>query len=255
MFEERSVSLTDRRAALTAATHALTSRGLDRATVRAPVAPATDALPVPASLARLLPAGLERGQAVSIDARGCDYLTLTLLAEVLSAGRWGAAVGVAGLGALALAELIAPRHQLAHLLYVPEPGPRWAEVTATLAQGVDLLLVQPPGRVDSQTCRRVDARLRQLGEGGTGHTAALLVLGAWPSARTVLTTRRVRWDGIEDGRGHLVARRATVSATDRTGARRQAEVWLPGSGLAVEAADEGGAGLATVTDITARPAA
>lgn len=204
---------------------------------------AGEAVPVLDALSGLLPGGLRRGEAVSLaPSAGRDrtpgYLALALLAGALRAGLWCAAVGVTGLGGLALADLLGRGPQrragLARLLVAPEPGERWAQVTAALADGVDLLLVRPPERVPAQLARRIDARLRQSRSGGTRHSTVLLVLGAWPGARLELRTARTVWTGLSGvgptaGTGHLTGGQATVVAEGRaTGGRaRTIRLWLP----------------------------
>jgi hypothetical protein len=162
-----------------------------------------------------------------------DYLTLTLLAEALRRGLWCAAVGADGIGGAALTGLLGAsavrEGALQRLLIVAEPGEQWAEVAAVLADGVDLVLLCPPARVSAQVARRVDARLRQGAADGARHRAALLVLGSWPSARTVLRVRRLGWSGLGgDGTGHLTAGRAEIAAEDRARRVRTVRVWLPG---------------------------
>lgn len=204
------------------------------------------AVPVPEPLAGLLPGGLRRGEAAALATRnqGPDYLALALLAEALKAGLWCAAVGVPELGLAALAGLLGPaaRRQSAldRLILVAEPGQQWAEVTATLADGVDLLLARPATPVRAETAQRVDARLRQGRSAGTRHSAALLVLGGWPTARLVLRIARMDWTGLDGigptaGTGHLTAGRATVVAQGRAtaGRPRVARLWLPDAAGAV----------------------
>jgi len=204
--------------------------------------PDPDAIPVLEPLAGLLPGGLRRGEVAVLAARnqGPDYLALALLAGALNAGLWCAVVGVPQLGVAALTGMLGPdpagrRAALDRLLLVPEPGEHWAEVLATLADGVDLLLAQPATPVRTEVSRRIDARLRQGRSAGTRHSAALLVLGAgWPSARLMLRTTRTDWTGLDGvgptaGTGHLTGGRATIVAEGRAtaGRPRTARVWLP----------------------------
>jgi hypothetical protein len=246
-------------------------------------APEASAVPVLDVLSGLLPEGLRRGETVSLAGssagpsarspgglsggpsgrpsaggdRSPGYLALALLAGALRAGLWCAAVGVPGLGGLALADLLGqgPERQagLARLLVAPEPGERWAQVTAALADGVDLLLVRPPGQVPAQLARRIDARLRQSRSGGTRHSAALLVLGAWPGARLELRTVRTVWTGLSGvgptaGTGHLTGGQATLVAAGRaTGGRtRTTRLWLPTASGAAAPLTE--AEITTTTD-------
>lgn len=200
-------------------------------------------------LAALVPGGVRRGEALSLagarhpgggteggGAVTVDYLALALLAGALRQGLWCAAVGARALGGAALAGLLGAHAvragALQRLLVVAEPGERWAEVSAVLADGVDLVLLSPPGAVSPQVARRVDARLRQGAAAGERHRAALLVLGPWPSARTVLRVDRLGWSGLGTGTGRLLAGKAVVTAEDRARRVRTARVWLP--------ADEGG---------------
>jgi hypothetical protein len=226
------------------------------------------AIPMRGPLAELLPGGIQRGDAVAIETgdQAIDYLTLALLAGALGAGLWCGVVGVPELGAVALAELAsadargagADRNDasgtgavgisavgtdaLDRLLLVPEPGERWAEIVAVLADGVDLVLVRPSTAVTAEVGRRVDARLRRGRSAGTRHSAALLVLGSWTSARVVLRTERTEWRGLAGageraGVGQLAGGWATVVAEGRaTGGRvRTAKLWLPAAdGLAAD---------------------
>jgi hypothetical protein len=179
--------------------------------------PSVPALPIPAS--------------APFGSAAVDYLTLALLAGALRQGLWCAAVGVRGLGGAALAELLGAEAlgegALQRLLVVAEPGERWAEIATVLADGVDVVLLSPPDVVSAQVARRVDARLRQGAGDESRHRAALLVLGAWPSARTTLRVRRLAWTGFDAGTGHLVAGHAQIEAEDRTRRRRDIQVLLP----------------------------
>jgi hypothetical protein len=131
---------------------------------------------------------------------------------------------------------------LDRLLLVPEPGERWAELTAGLADGVDLLLVRPPGAVPADVGRRVDARLRQGRASGTRHSAAMVVLGSWAGARLVLRTAQTVWTGLDGvgpnaGTGHLTGGRGTVVAEGRAtaGRPRTVRLWLPAADGAARA--------------------
>jgi hypothetical protein len=73
----------------------------------------------------------------------------------------------------------------------------------------------------------VEARLRQGATDESRHRAALLVLGAWPGARTVLRVRRLGWTGFDAGTGHLVGGRAQIDAEDRARRLRTVQVLLP----------------------------
>jgi hypothetical protein len=253
LFEKSSADLAERHAALAAA-GALTLG----------VAPPQDFEPigVPEPLATLLPGGIRRGEALALPGDGpdtgagaaavsgahagpgsasavpvpfgsgsVDYLSLALLAAALRQGLWCAAVGVHGLGGAALAGLLGAaalrEGALQRLLVVAGPGERWAEIAAVLADGVDLVLLAPNGPVPAQLGRRLDARLRQGSAEESRHRAALLVLGAWPGARTVLRVRRLGWRGFDRGVGRLVGGDAVIGAEDRTRRLRTVQVRLP----------------------------
>jgi hypothetical protein len=238
-FERRPSEAGERAAALAAAAD---RHGVGRAQAAAAPVPVLDAL------GGLLPQGLPRGEAVSVGTREGtpDFLTLALLAGALRAGLWCAAVGLAGAagpGGVALADLLGRdagqrRAGLERLLVVPEPGERWAEAAASLADGVDLLVVRPPGQAAAQLVRRVDARLRR-------GVAALVVLGPWPTARLELRTARTVWTGLDGvgptaGTGHLTGGQATVVAEGRAtaGRPRTVRLWLPSASGAVAALTE-----------------
>jgi hypothetical protein len=160
-----------------------------------------------------------------------DYLSLALLAGALRQGLWCAAVGVPGLGGAALAGLLGAaalrEGALQRLLVVTGPGERWAEIAAVLADGVDLVLLAPAGPVPAQLGRRLDARLRQGSAEESRHRAALLVLGAWPGARTALRVRRLGWRGLDRGVGRLIEGDAVIGAEDRSRRLRTVRVRLP----------------------------
>lgn len=233
---------------------ALPAPGFTRPAVGVGAAGGQGALPVLAPLAGLLPGGVRRGDAVAVRSRdrSCDYLTLALLAGALGAGLWCAAVGVPELGGVALAELLAGgldphgRDGLDRLLLAPEPGERWAQVAVAMADGVDLVLVRPPGPVDAAVGRRVDARLRQGRGADTRHSAALVVLGSWPSARVVLHTEQTAWVGLDGtgsrmGTGHLTGGLSTIVAQGRAtgGQARSVRVWLPAADGTVRTIGDG----------------
>lgn len=192
------------------------------------------AVPLPEPLAALLPQGLRRGDVAAVATREGmpTYLALALLAEPLRRGLWGAAVGVPGLGGLALRELMGEQGTagLRRLLVVPQPGEAWPRVVETLADGVDALLVRPPTTVPAALRRRIEARLRQGRAQDTTHRAVLLVLGDWPGAPVAFRTEKWAWTGLSTaGTGHLTGGLATVTATGRAtaGHTRAARLWLP----------------------------
>ncbi len=157
-------------------------------------------------------------------AGGATSLAFALLAAATAAGSWSAAVGVADAGILALAEMGV---DLDHLVLVPRPGGRWAEIAALLLDGMDAVLLCPPGPVRPGVARRLAARARQR----QGALVVLCRYAPWPEGPELhLTVGTARWLGAGTGHGRLEARRAQVTTTGRRTASRPArtELWLPG---------------------------
>ena len=208
----------------------------------------TRLLPVAPPLAGLFPdAGLRRGSTIVVTGLAADTsggnagggisLAMALLATASGAGSWCAFVGLPGLGAVAAHDL---GIDLARLTVVPRPGAAWAEVTATLIDGVDLVALCPPFPPRPAMVRRLVARARE-------RRAVLVVVpgrAGWPEHPDVhLHVSDMRWDGGGAGEGYLHRRRMTVTATGRRAAvrpRRQC-LWLP-SATGAAAAATGNAG-------------
>jgi hypothetical protein len=148
---------------------------------------------------------------------------MALLAAATAAGSWCAAVGVDSVGVLALAEM---GTDLEHLILVPRPGPRWAEVAACMVDGVDAVVLCPPGPVRPGVARRLAARARE-------RRCALVVLarqGRWPEGPDLrLTVTAGRWEGLGSGHGHLRGRCVELSVDGRRAATRGSRhaLWLP----------------------------
>ena len=176
-------------------------------------------LPVLPALAPLLPGkGLAKGSVVAVDRAGT--LCVALMAGPSQSGMWCGVAGMPDAGIAAAAEAGA---EPGRMMLVPEPGPRWAEVAATMLDACAVVLLRPPGRAPAQARRRLETAARRSG-------AALIVAGAWDGAPVWLHVTRQQWDGIGDGYGQLHARRAEVIAEGR-GALvrpRRAWLWLPG---------------------------
>ncbi|HUC35579.1 MAG TPA: hypothetical protein VMR97_00485 [Acidimicrobiales bacterium] len=196
-------------------------------------------LPVLGPLAPLFPGGgLQRGTVVAVDVAGGSYhhpelersaggattLAFALLAAASATGSWCAGVGTPHPGVLSMADLGIDLH---HLVLVPRPGAAWVEVTATLLDGMDVVLTLLPRSLRPATARRLAARARE-------RQAVLVVLGRrtwWPQGPEVrLEPRDGVWHGLGRGHGYLRARRVEVLATGRGVAARPVGValWLPG---------------------------
>lgn len=202
--------------------------------------PASDGPPAPAGLP-VLPAlhglvprgGLAPGSVVAV--AGFGVLCLALLAAASADGAWCGIAGIPEAGVLAATGL---GLDAGRVLLVPEPGPSWPQVTASLLDGCELVLLRPPGRAPAQVRQRLEASLRR----GRG---VLLVAGDWPGAQLRLRVVTQRWTGLGDGRGRLRACCAEVAADGRGEAAvpRTCWLWLP--------AGDGGIALADPADIPA----
>lgn len=200
---------------------------------------ATRLLPVHDVLAPLLPdGGLRRGSAVTLAGDGASALSLALVAGPTRAGCWCAAVGWPDLGVEAAHGLGV---DLSRLVLVPQPGPQWPQVVATLLSGLDAVLFRPAGAVRPVAARRLLARAREQ------QTALVVKAGgaAWPEGAdlclqvTVDTTAEAAgWEGLERGAGYLRRRRVVVTTTGRRSATRPVtrRLWLPSATGTVEAA-------------------
>ncbi len=203
-------------------------------------------LPVAPPLVGLFPDGsLRRGSTVVVTglaaasgpagpADGGISVALALLAATSGAGYWGAVVGVAGLGAVAAHDL---GIDLARLAVVPRPDAAWAEVTAALIDGVDLVVLCPPFPPRPAMARRLAARARD-------RRSVLVVAGrhAWPEPPDVrLSVDDMHWDGVGTGEGYLRRRQMTVTATGRRSSvrPRHHHLWLPSATGAVADVDAG----------------
>ena len=149
-------------------------------------------LPVPESLAALLPAGLPRGTVAVVS--GARSLPVGMAAAVTAAGGHAAVVGLPDFGVLAAAEMGA---DLSRLAMIPDPGADPVEVAAVLMDGLDLVVLGLAGRsVPAGRARAVVARARQRG-------CALLVLGGqWQGASMRMDARVCGYEFAARRGGH-----------------------------------------------------
>ena len=190
-------------------------------------------IPVEGALAALLPeSGIRRGTAIAVSGHGSVTLAMALAAEASRRGSWVAAVGMADLGVVALAErgVDLERWALVDLPAATGNKSLAADVLGAVVGGFDLMLLGPDTRVAGATARRLLARMREHGtslvcalDGAPGDIAASL------QPEVCLTITQTRWTGIDDGHGRLLARQAEVTAGGRGAASRPRRmlVWLP----------------------------
>src|ERR1700689_2893744 len=98
-------------------------------------------LPVPQSLATVLPNALPRGTVAVLS--GARSLPLSMVAVVTAAGGNAAIVGQPDVGLLAAVEMGA---DLSRLAVIPDPGTDPVEVAAGLMDGMDLVVLALGGR-------------------------------------------------------------------------------------------------------------
>ena len=136
-------------------------------------------LPMPESLAELLPVGLPRG--VVAVASGARSLPLAVMAGVTANGGHTAVVGHPDIGLLAAVEMGA---DLTRVALVPDPGNDPVEVAAVLMDGMDLVVLGLGGRsVPMSRARAVMARARSKG------CTLLVTDGDWQGAAMGLDAR------------------------------------------------------------------
>ncbi|WFR73968.1 hypothetical protein P9209_11135 [Prescottella defluvii] len=201
-------------------------------------------LPVPGSLATLLPhGGLPRGSVVSVS--GAASLLLGLLAAVTAAGGHAAVIGHPKLGVLAATEMGA---QLRRLAFVPDPGPDPVEVAAVLLDGMDLVVLGLGGiSVPPSRARAVVARARSK------QSTLVVTDGHWGGAEVRLDARVRGYDGVgrgaDGGRGRLCSVRLSVRAQGRAFQPRTARLDVRSSCGRVEWVPEA---VALIPDAVAR---
>ncbi|MBJ7337315.1 hypothetical protein [Mycolicibacterium sp.] len=148
-------------------------------------------LPVPESLADLLPDALPRGAVAVLS--GARSLPLRLIAAVTAAGGHAAIVGQPDVGLLAAVEMGA---DLSRLAVIPDAGADPVEVAAVLMDGLDLVVLGLGGRaVAPSRARAVTARARQKG------CTLLVVNGDWHGASARLESRVCGYEVTGAGAG------------------------------------------------------
>ena len=168
-------------------------------------------LPVPESLAELLPGGLPRGVIAVLS--GARSLPLSMAAAVTAGGGHVAIVGHPDTGLLAAVEMGA---DLSRLAVIPDPGTDPVEVAAVLMDGMDLVVLGLGGRsVAPGRARAVTARAQHKG------CTLLATGGDWPGASIRLEARVRGYDvtaGLVPGCGRIGRVQVALQGTGR-GAR------------------------------------
>lgn len=185
-------------------------------------------LPTHPAFTSLLPGGgLRSGSAYSL-ARSASLL-LALMARPSQDGAWCGVVGMPELGAEAAEKY---GLDLDRLVFIPDPGPRWLAVTATIADVLPVVAVRPPAGSTAARggaeATRLAARLRDRG-------TVLLVQGSWPQAEAAIDVADPHWTGLGQGHGYLAGRELTVSVSSRRSPNaRRARMLLPAADGTIE---------------------
>lgn len=200
----------------------------------APVSLARDrVLRVVPALESLFPdAGLARGSTIGCHGVAAMSIALAVVAGASADGSWLAVVGLPALGLRAASEVGIALERLVMVAEVPDLNETaWANMTAALIDGFDLVAIRSGPHIRAGTARRLQARLQARG-------AVLIVVGdpGRFSCDLDIGVQHAVWEGLGDGAGRLARRRLTLSVSGRRlGRPRQTAVWLPGADGAIEA--------------------
>lgn len=193
---------------------------VDLALVADAVTPGTLAadrtLPVTAAWQTVLPDGLVRGRSLACTGLGAPSLALSLLAGALDTGAWLAVIDLPWLGVEAARDLGVPLERIVRIDTARTggdgdgTGELWAEVLAAASDGFDCILTRVPRRLPAGLVRRIGTRLRQRG-------TILVALGEPGPLSPDLTVSAdsLRWDGLDEGHGHLRRRRLEATIAGR----------------------------------------
>ena len=193
------------------------------------------------ALAGVLPQGLPRGSTVRSTGQAAVSGAFLLAAAASQAGAW---IGVAGLPALGIQACAEAGVVLDRVVAVRDRAGRrdagsrtgassgsdvsgftddtWGQVLGALIDGFDVVVFGAADRVRAGTARRVQSRLAHRG-------VVLLIVGATGSfSCDIEVDTRATWEGLEEGHGHLRARRVDVSVDGRRIRRTQRDsLWFP----------------------------
>jgi hypothetical protein len=174
-------------------------------------------LPVNPVFEHLLPeGGLRPGTSTQIRGVGATTFALSLVAAA-SQESWTAIVGMPWLGLSAADELGV---DLDHVVVVGDPGKKWTDVLAAVVDAFDVVVCRP--QLPQRDVHKLSGRIRE-------RDAVFVTIGDFAESDVRIDSRPAGWTGIEDGHGHLTARRIDVSVTGRRGAAlgKRATLWLP----------------------------
>lgn len=189
-------------------------------------------LDVAGPLHPLLPEGVAPGSTVVVG--GSVALALALVASLAGVERWVAGVGCGPVGLVAGRELGLGWDRL--VLVEPPDRESWPTAVAATLDAFDIVMMRPLGRARERDIRRLMTRAREratvlVGVETAGHCGA-----GWPGADVRLRVTGRHWEGLGEGHGYLRRRRVVVEASGRgrLAQGRRLELWLPGTGGAVE---------------------
>lgn len=174
--------------------------------------------------------GLRRGSVLGVSGPGSLTLALSALCAASRSGMWCVALGVGDLGVTSAARLGIDIERLAIVDVHPKA---WVSACATVLEGVDLLIAQPPENLRDNDARILLARVRERG-------ALMVVVGEkkkWRFAPDlsweIVSTQ---WEGIGRGYGALSARSVKVRCWVRAEQERAKtfDLWLPNASGVVE---------------------
>lgn len=225
----------------------------------------SDLLPVNPAFAELIGgAGLRRGTTVVVhggDVPGATSLLLGLLAGPSLDGAWCAIVGAPELGILAASELGVA---LDHLLLVPEPGRRLAQVAAVLLEACDVVCLRLSAPLATTESRRLAAKARERRAVlvvATGGAASLAVPRGLASTWSEMPDLRLavlasRFTGTGNGSGRVEAHLLEVVARRRRAAPEELARWLwmpgPDGRVAIAVAEDMAPGAASDVAVARR---
>jgi len=173
-------------------------------------------LDVPKPLLPLFPfGGLPKGFIVGFEGAGSWSVAMSMAATVMGDHGWMGIVGIEEFGLVAAAELGV---DLNRVLVVESPASsRLAPAMGALLEAVDVLIVKPRRLIGAEPARRIKAKATEKGR------LVFHLDGArqWPTTPDIVVRSiSQRWEGLDDGHGHLRHRHLDLVAHGRRSAAR-----------------------------------